>query len=340
MLNPDFCAEVVRRDGAACVVCGAPSTRVHAILAAELWDAESFSLNNGATVCDEHAQQCLSTVISVEEIRRAARILSPALPDHLYAIQAYDTWGNPVLRDGRRAKGELFHEAYVQQWLQLGGALSLFSDWVRYPRTFVLPWSEHCGEGDVRLSNLQPLHGRQIVVTEKMDGENISLYRDYFHSRGLETAEHSSREWLKAFWQSIRELIPPGWRVCGEYLFARHTISYSNLDSFFLGFAVWDNSNNCLGWDETVEYLRSLGISHARVLYRGEFDELALRALWGRTCGTNSEGYVLRADSAFAYKDFRRLVGKFVRQGYQQTYPISDSARTGSEVVQNHLTTS
>lgn len=73
---------------------------------------------------------------------------------------------------------------------------------------------------------------------------------------------------MKALQGRIGARVPDGWRVCGENLFARHSIPYEDLESFFYGFSVWDGER-CLDWDRTVEFLRDLGIPVPPVLWRG-----------------------------------------------------------------------
>ncbi|WP_328887560.1 RNA ligase family protein [Streptomyces sp. NBC_00316] len=186
-----------------------------------------------------------------------------------------------------------------------------------YPRTPHLPWSPGVTDDDVRVTDLCGLRGREVVVTEKLDGENTTLYADGLHARSLDSAHHPSRTWVKALQGRIGHAIPAGRRVCGENMYARHSIAYEDLDSYFYGFSVWDADGRCLDWDETVGCLRALGIPAPRVLWRGTFDERALRAL--AVDRGRQEGYVVRTVEGFAAGDFGRHVAKWVRPGHVQT---------------------
>ncbi|MFC9625959.1 RNA ligase family protein [Streptomyces sp. NPDC056930] len=202
-----------------------------------------------------------------------------------------------------------------------------------YPRTPHLPWSPGATSDDVRIADLSGLTGREIVVTEKLDGENTTLYADGLHARSLDFAHHPSRGWVKALQGRIGARIPEGWRVCGENMFARHSIPYDGLESFFYGFSVWDGEH-CLGWDRTVAFLRELGIPVPPVLWRGVFDaraEKALRAL--RPDTGRQEGYVVRPADGFGAPDFGRRVAKWVRPGHVRT----DTHWMHSSVVENGL---
>ncbi|MCX5397535.1 RNA ligase family protein [Streptomyces sp. NBC_00102] len=188
-----------------------------------------------------------------------------------------------------------------------------------YPRTPHLPWSPGATSDDVRVADLAALAGREVVVTEKLDGENTTLYADGLHARSLDSAHHPSRGWVKALQGRVASRIPAGWRVCGENMFARHSIPYDRLDGFFYGFSVWDG-DRCLGWDETTTFLRGLGIPTPPVLWRGAFDARAEKALRKLTLDTGrQEGYVVRPAEAFGAAEFGRSVAKWVRPGHVTT---------------------
>ncbi|MGW7097952.1 RNA ligase family protein [Streptomyces sp. NPDC054838] len=185
-----------------------------------------------------------------------------------------------------------------------------------YPRTAHLPWSPGAAADDVRVSGPVALAGREVVVTEKLDGENTTLYRDGLHARSPDSGHHPSRAWVKGLQGRIGPGIPAGLRVCGENLYARHSLPYEDLDSWFYGFSVWDG-DHCLDWDRTVRFLRRLGVPTPRVLWRGAYDERALRRL--RIDTARQEGYVVRTVDGFARADFGRCVAKWVRGGHVRT---------------------
>lgn len=201
---------------------------------------------------------------------------------------------------------------------------------VHYPRTPHLPWSPGATSDDVRVGDLSGLRGREVVVTEKLDGENTTLYRDGLHARSLDSAHHPSRTWVKALQGRIGSGIPEGWRVCGENVFARHSLAYENLLGFFYGFSVWDG-DRCLDWDHTVRFLRRLGVPTPPVLWRGVFDEKALKTL--RLDLLRQEGYVVRTVEGFGRDEFPGRVAKWVRSGHVRT----DTHWMFAQVVENRL---
>ncbi|PPD52551.1 MAG: 2'-5' RNA ligase [Methylotenera sp.] len=189
-------------------------------------------------------------------------------------------------------------------------------DRYKYPRTPHLPWSPGRGHDDKILPNIQHFIGRDVVVTEKMDGENTTLYTDYSHARSIDGRYHPSRAWIKAFHATISHHIPDGWRICGENLYARHSISYDDLDSYFLAYSAWTDQNEAVDWDTTCSICETIGIPMVKVLYKGPFDEIILKNLANAMDLTKQEGYVVRIVDHFKYEEFGTSVAKFVRKGH------------------------
>jgi hypothetical protein len=187
---------------------------------------------------------------------------------------------------------------------------------VHYPRTPHLPWSPGSTPDDVRACDLSGLHGREVVVTEKLDGENTTLYRDGLHARSLDSGHHPSRAWVKGLHGRIGRRIPHGRRVCGENVYAVHSLAYRDLENWFYGLSVWDG-DRCLPWDATVAFLRDLGVPVPPALWRGVFDERALRTL--RIDPERQEGYVVRAVGDFTRAEFPLRVAKWVRPRHVRT---------------------
>lgn len=327
-----FRETVFLRDGYKCVICKAPAVDAHHIIERRLFDDGGYYLNNGASVCEEHHIAAETTKLPCDDLRVACGINRIVLPPHLYADQPYDKWGNPILTNGTRLRGELFEDESVQKILSRGNVLGLFSKYVRYPRTYHLPWSPNLINDDRMMTSTAGLQGKRVVVMVKMDGENTSMYNDYCHARSLEYEAHPSRNLVKALHGRIAHDIPEGWRVNVENLFAKHAIHYQNLADFALLFAIWNTHNYILPWNDTKEWGELLGLSLCPVIYEGIYDEEFFKTQLlkpfqtkekdehGHTVyryeGDVMEGYVVRDAGSFHYKDFRYNVGKFVRKGH------------------------
>jgi hypothetical protein len=310
---------VFLRDGHKCVFCEKPAKDAHHILERRLWPDGGYYLENGASVCEEHHLACERTAISVEDVRYAAGIKKVWVPPHLYDDHVYDKWGNPVLEDGRRGKGELFFDASVQKVLSEGGVLDLFTSRVKYPRTNHLPWSPGVNDDDRVMQDTSRFEGKRVIVTKKMDGENTTMYCDHIHARSIDSRGGEDRAWVKQLWASIAHNIPQDWRICGENLWAEHSIHYADLPSYFLGFSVWDERNVCLSWDDTLQYFELLDIIPVPVIYDGIWDESKIRALEKSLTWDQDEGYVVRLADSFTYGQFKESIAKFVRKGHVQT---------------------
>jgi len=321
LLNRDsFRKQVFERDNNKCIFCDKQAKDAHHIIERRLWPGGGYYLENGASLCEEHHLKAESTQISCNDIREKLGIKKFPIPPHLYSDQEYDKWGNPILSNGLRLKGELFEDESVQKIIK--PVLNLFVDHIKYPRTYHLPWSPGLTKDDRQMSNISTLENADsVVVTVKMDGECTTMYNDYIHARSIDYNPHPSRSWVKSIQNKISFDIPKGWRVCGENLFAKHSISYENLDDYFLVFSIWNDKNICLSWEETKEWCELLGLKHVPVIYEGKWYNNLINSLYNEFHNNDEcEGYVIRVSDSFPYKDFRNCVGKYVRKNHVQTH--------------------
>jgi hypothetical protein len=157
------------------------------------------------------------------------------------------------------------------------------------------------------------------------------MYREYLHARSLNFKPHSSRDWIKKFHASIAHHIPEGWRLCGENLFAKHSIAYENLESYFYLFSVWNERNECLDWEQTLEWAALLELKTPKELYKWDWDEKSISKLAVNTA--ISEGYVIRATNQFSYETFEQHMAKWVREAHITT----DQNWMHQEIVPNRL---
>lgn len=190
---------------------------------------------------------------------------------------------------------------------------------IKYPRTLHVPWSLSVKKDAKIIKDMEVFKGKSVVVTEKMDGENTTMYSYYIHVRSTDSGHHESRDWIKAFHASIKGDIPEGRRICGENVYARHSIYYDNLKSYFLGFSVWDDKNVCLSWDDTKLIFNMLGIEPVREIHNGQYDEDNIRNIMFKELTDNVEGFVVRNFNSFGYGEFNNNVAKFVRENHVQT---------------------
>lgn len=310
-----FRNSVFNRDNNQCVICKDPAQDAHHIIERRLFDDYGYYLDNGASLCGDCHMKAEQTIISCDQIRESSGITKIVLPEDFYPDERYDKWGNIVLPNGRRLKGPLFFDESVQKILE--PVLDQFCSYVKYPRTYHLPWSETVTEDDKRLQSVDHFIGKKVVVTVKEDGEQSTLYKDYCHARSIDSGNHPSRTWVKNLHSRICYDIPDGWRICGENLYAKHTIEYHHLESYFLVFSIWNERNICLSWSDTTEWCHLLGLKIVPTLYIGEFNIDIIKSLYRPIYNDDPcEGYVVRLVDEFSYREFKTSVAKFVARQF------------------------
>lgn len=205
----------------------------------------------------------------------------------------------------------------------------------KYPRTYHLPFSEGNTSDDKMLSSaaLDAFVGKLIVITEKMDGENTTMYTDHYHARSLDSNNHPSRNYVKGLWGAIKHEIPEGWRICGENLYAQHSIKYDSLPSYFMVFSIWNEKNICLSWQETKEYAAILGLETVPELFVGMYDESLLKNFISNLDLNSQEGIVMRTAGEYEFSEFSSNVAKWVRKNHVQT----DEHWTLGPIIPNKL---
>jgi len=318
LTRDQFRTGVFQRDNSLCVYCKKPGQDAHHIMERRLFHDGGYYLDNGVTVCGICHLDAESTMLSTEVLREAAKIKTVILPEHLYGDQRYDKWGNPILPNEQRVRGELFEDLSVQKVLE--PVLHLFTEKVKYPRTYHLPWSPGATKDDRRLpAEVVASWNHEVVVTEKMDGENTSFYWNDLHARSIDYEPHPSRNQIKALHAQIAHNIPKTFRICCENLTAVHSIYYENLKAFCQVFSIWDGMT-CLSWDDTVMYAKLLDLETVPVIYRGIWTDDLQEKILSSIDTTKQEGYVIRPASTFQFREFRTVVGKYVRKKHVQTH--------------------
>ncbi len=188
----------------------------------------------------------------------------------------------------------------------------------KYGRTFHLPISPGATSDDKIMSALDGLMVADLVVTEKMDGENTTIHAGGSHARSPDSRYHPSRDWLKAFAAGVSPYLAADERIVGENLYARHSLGYDALPSYFLGFA-WIIGDEVQPWDLTVARFDELGIKAVSTLYRGPYRTGLFEDLAKALDLTKQEGFVARFAGAFMESDMPKRMGKYVRQGHVQS---------------------
>jgi hypothetical protein len=210
----------------------------------------------------------------------------------------------------------------------------------KYPRTFHFPFSPGTTSDDRIAKRFDALLSGNVVITEKLDGENTCL-----NQYGVFARSHTAptrNPWANYLWDTWNTLHRQlgDLELFGESLYAVHSIRYSRLESYFYLFGIRDGER-WLAWEEVEFYAGVLGLLTVPVLYRGLAAALPgddglppaekLKAsilgmvaepssLSDPTIGTTPrEGAVARVARSFTTDEFPECVFKWVRKGHVQT---------------------
>jgi hypothetical protein len=195
----------------------------------------------------------------------------------------------------------------------------------KYNRTYHLPFSPGSTNDDRISDSVISLIGIEIVITEKLDGENTGMTSDgvYARSHAAFTESAWSRE-VRQLHSMIKSSIDEDVFIFGENMEGIHSIEYTNLKSYFYMFGVRDNI--WISWDSVEEYSYLLDIPVVPVLFRGFINsEKELQQIvedlvkQPSALGGKREGIVIRNAGMFHNDDFSENVMKWVRKGHVQT---------------------
>lgn len=208
---------------------------------------------------------------------------------------------------------------------------------MKYPRTKHLPIS-HLPTSDDKVATYDELHNifnKDIIVTEKLDGENTCLCKSGVYARS-HTSETRS-PWSRNLWDEnglywkVKDLIGEDEYLYGENLYGIHSIEYNNLPNYWHLFAVrddtkWYSWNDVKFFSDLIRGTDSLEGNTVPELWRGqvtnEYDlnNLVLDLMGTpSTYGSTKEGVVIRLADEFNIDDFSKSVFKYVRANHVQT---------------------
>lgn len=196
----------------------------------------------------------------------------------------------------------------------------------KFPKTHHFDFSKSVNLDDMVSTNFNHLIGEEIVLLEKLDGENTSIYKNDWHARSLDSHYNYTRSYIKQMYETIRYLIPENINsLIGENVSYYHSIEYNNLLGFFYMFQASDNDNNYISYDELLGLADELDLPTPRELYRGVFDIKKIKIISEKInneiksdIGSSIEGFVMRPVVRFPIADYNKYTAKYVRPGHVQ----------------------
>lgn len=187
-------------------------------------------------------------------------------------------------------------------------------EFVRFPRTPHLAW---LGAGQPRDDKvMSPAEARDLLqhavtVEEKLDGANLGLSIDehgeiraqnrgtYLEMDALHPQFRPLRQWLAHHRLRLADALTPELIVFGEWCHATHSVHYTRLPDWFIGFDVYDRAAGQF-WsvDRRDPLMAAIGLTVVPRLAHGRLDMEELVALLGRSHFTDgpAEGLYVRAD--------------------------------------------
>ena len=214
------------------------------------------------------------------------------------------------------------------------------NDIVKYPKTRYLSFSPSKDNTDVRETGLFDLNNfisKDLIITTKMDGSNLQMSQGKLAARNGKYANHKSFDLAKVLYNEIYYKIPKDIIIFGEWLYAKHSIHYTKLISYFQVFAIYDKFNSIyLSWQDVEQLSNSLSLNTVQKLYSIKSNSLPeleqLITQYGENyINQGGEGIVIRNSDSFS--DFNSNVAKYVRKNHVTT----DEHWTQQKLIRNIL---
>ena len=197
----------------------------------------------------------------------------------------------------------------------------------KYCRTFHWPASETVHADDSLSKHANAFIGREIIITEKLDGGNTCLYNGEVYARSTGMPSHDG--WMAMVrkhhaWKTHQF---PNIAFYGEDLYGVHSVSYDAIpeaETYYL-FAV-RVGNTFLAWQDVETYAKDLNVKTVPVIFRGVMESIDTLTTFMQeqrklpsVLGPEREGFVIRHPESFQARDFEKHVVKYVRANHVQT---------------------
>lgn len=190
-----------------------------------------------------------------------------------------------------------------------------------YPRTPYLrePDAGAAGDRVVPVAERSAWLHRPVVVEEKLDGANVTIWLDggrvRVASRGGPGAMDRAgqlgplRAWVSRQYDALRAMLDGGRVLYAEWLWLTHTVRYDRLPDHLVALDIWHAGSGFAEVPERDEQVRAARLAGPPRLFAGVLGSVdALDALIGRSRfgATPMEGVVLRRDDGPRCKVVRR----------------------------------
>jgi len=192
---------------------------------------------------------------------------------------------------------------------------------MKFPSIEHLPWSQQLSRDDKRKENVKCFEDKSLVFTEKLDGENTAIAKNYIHARSDNAAAYGKpwQTYIIKMAEKFQYDLPDDMIIYGENMYAIHSITYEKLTSYFYVFAI-RRGDVFVSTDEMYDITNELKLYTAPIITLGDIDSryemhIPRESLYGSVC----EGYVVRNKAAFPVSEFNDNIAKCVRANHVQT---------------------
>ncbi len=168
-------------------------------------------------------------------------------------------------------------------------------NFTKYPRTPHLFGStgtsddKHLGEQE----SLRILSDESLIVEEKLDGANVGIHfaepdelilqcRGHEITEGMHPQFDLFKQWSAVKQHDLWQILSNRFILFGEWLYARHTIHYRQLDHYFYEFDIYDKqTSSFLDLEQRLGMLAGAGIQTVPVIHTGSISRRDLFELIG-----------------------------------------------------------
>lgn len=156
---------------------------------------------------------------------------------------------------------------------------------IKYPRTPHLQGSRlQAGDEDLSQRPFSDIAGRHLVLEEKVDGANSAISfspdgelrlqsRGHFLMGGYREKHYDlMKQWAAVHRDRFFEVLGTRYIMYGEWMYAKHSIYYDRLPSYFLEFDILDReTGRYLDTHSRHELIKDLPVCSVSVLAEGVF---------------------------------------------------------------------
>lgn len=202
----------------------------------------------------------------------------------------------------------------------------------KYFRSMHFPFSPGTTSDDRITQDYSFLENEEVVMTEKMDGENNAICKGGIYARSH--GAFAEKPWNNCIWsihERIKHQLDDDTFIFGENMYAPHSIIYENLDAFYYVFGV-RVKDEWLSWDDICIYAETLGLPTVPLIKKGVFTDIkteveqavkegsafgSVDSVENKPC--TMEGVVVRTAAGFKQEDSDAHLLKWVRKNHVKT---------------------